>query len=100
MIKIDQEIIWLIRGSQRKMVFLNLPKEPFMPNRLRKELNGKLSISLSLREVSRHLRDLEKKKLIRCLNSDDPYNKLYILIEKGIKIRKKIEMFEKTNKGS
>ena len=97
MIKIDKEVIWLIRGSQRKMVFLNLPKEPFMPNKLRKELNGKLSVSLSLREISRHLRDLEKKKLIKCLNSEDPYNRLYLLIEKGIKIKKKLENFEKIN---
>ena len=64
MYKLDKNIIWLLRGSQRKEVFLNLPKDPFMSNKLRKELNEKKEASLSLREMSRHLRDFEEKGLV------------------------------------
>jgi len=81
----DKNVIWLIRGAQRKIVFLNLPKDPFMPNKLRKELNEKKETSLSLREMSRHLRDFEKRGLISCINKDDPYNKIYSITNKGIK---------------
>lgn len=81
--QIDKDMIWLVRGSQRKLVFSNLPNEPFMPNKLRKELNEKLKIPLSLREMSRHLRDFEKRGFIQCINKDDPYNRIYILTKKG-----------------
>ena len=88
MSKLSKEVIWLLRGKQKKRVFLNIPEIQFMPNKLRKELNEKLSSSLSLREMSRHLGDFEKYGLISCLNKNDPYNKIYSLTEKGIKTQK------------
>jgi len=57
---IDKDTIWLLRGSQRKGVFVNLPDNEFMPNKLRKELNKKAGLNINLREMSRHLRDFEK----------------------------------------
>ena len=84
----NQDIIWLIRGSQRKILFLKIPEKPFLSNKVRKELNEKSNIHLSLREVSRHLKDFKKKKLIKCLNPSDPYNRVYELTSKGKKIRK------------
>jgi DNA-binding transcriptional ArsR family regulator len=86
----DKTLIWLIRGSQRKAFLSNLPESPFLSNKLRKELNEKHEMNLSLREVSRHLRDFEKKFLVRCLNQKDPYNRIYELTTKGKKIRKDI----------
>ena len=86
----DKTIIWLIRGFQRNILFLNLPKKIFLPNKLRKELNEKLKISLSLREMSRHLKDFEKRDLIRCINGRDPYNRIYELTLKGQKKQKEI----------
>jgi len=83
----EKEIIWLIRGSQRKDVFLNIPETPFLSNRLRKELNEKLKMTLSLREVSRHMRDFEEMCLLKCLNKEDPYNRIYQLTPKGKRIR-------------
>lgn len=82
----EKEIIWLIRGNQRKIVFLNLPEIPFLSNRLRKELNEKLGTTLSLREVSRHMRDFEEMCLIKCINKTDLYNRIYEMTKKGKKI--------------
>lgn len=88
--ELDKDTIWVIRGAQRKVVFLNMPKDMFMPNKLRKELNAKLKASLSLREISRHLRGFEQKGLIKCSNHDDPYNKIYILSDKGKKLQESL----------
>ena len=95
MYRLDKNIIWLLRGSQRKTVFLSLPKEPFMPNKLRKELNDKKEVSLSLREMSRHLRDFEKRGLLNCINKEDPYNKIYAITNKGLNACKKLKKMER-----
>ena len=94
MYNLDKNTIWLLRGSQRKTVFLNLPKEPFMPNKLRKKLNEKKETSLSLREMSRHLKDFEKKGLTKCINSQDPYNKFYTITTKGKKTLEKLQIMK------
>jgi len=91
MYKPDKNTIWLLRGSQRKIVFLNIPKEAFMSNKLRKELNEKLKTSLSLREMSRHLRDFEERGFIDCINKDDPYNLIYSITNKGVKAQQKLK---------
>ena len=88
LMSMNKDVIWLIRGSQRKELFLNIPPRSFLPNKVRKELNEKSNTNLSLREVSRHLKDFKKKNLIRCLNSSDPYNLIYELTSQGKKIQK------------
>lgn len=92
---LDKNIIWLLRGSQRKIVFLNIPKDPFMPNKLRKELNDKKETALSLREMSRHLRDFEKRGLINCINKEDPYNRIYTITNKGVKALQRLKKMER-----
>ncbi len=88
--KLDKDTIWLLRGTQRKEVFTNLPENEFMPNKLRK----KISSTLSLREMSRHLKDFENKGIIKCLNSEDPYNKIYLITGKGKEFQKKVNKIE------
>ncbi|MFA5723539.1 MAG: hypothetical protein WC979_04750 [Candidatus Pacearchaeota archaeon] len=88
---IDKEVIWILRGSQRKDVFVNLPDTEFMPNKLRKELNQKISLNLSLREISRHLRDFEKRGFVSCINSNDPYNKIYKITNLGLKTKERVK---------
>jgi hypothetical protein len=90
---IDKEAIWILRGSQRKEVFVNLPDNEFMPNKLRKELNQKISLNISLREISRHLGDFEKRGFVNCINAGDPYNKIYKITIKGLKAREKVKNF-------
>ncbi len=86
----DKEVIWILRGSQRKEVFLKLPDKEFMPNKFRKELNEKTDLNISLREMSRHLKDFEKKGFVKCANSTDPYNKFYKITDKYTKCKKKV----------
>ena len=90
---LDRETIWLLRGSQRKEVFLSLPEKEFMPNKFRKELNETLDKPVSLREISRHLRDFEKREFVKCINSDDPYNKFYKITDRGLKAKEKVKSF-------
>jgi len=90
---IDKDTIWLLRGSQRKDVFLNLPDNEFMPNKLRKELNQKTDLNISLREMSRHLRDFEERGFVKCINSEDPYNRIYKITDKGLRAIEKVKNF-------
>ena len=87
--KVSKEAIWILRGNQRKDVFLSLPLEIFMSNKLRK----KLTSPISLREMSRHLRDFEEHNLVNCLNKEDPYNKLFQITDKGKKLQKEVISF-------
>ena len=87
----DKEVIWIVRGSQRKGLFLQLPENPFISNKLRKEINEKTGSNLSLREMSRHLNDFQEYGLIKCLNPSDPYNKIYELTQKGKSIIKTVK---------
>ena len=84
--KIDKELIWLIRGKQRREILIKLSEKEFMPNTFRKTLDK----PISLRELSRHLKDFEKKSIVKCLNPEDPYNRIYSVTEKGKEIRKKL----------
>lgn len=61
-----------------------------MPNKLRKDVNEKTGLNLSLREMSRHLSDFEEKGLVKCINPNDPYNKIYETTSKGKKLTDEI----------
>ena len=86
-----EEYGWIIRGSQRKILFLNLPNKPITPEEFRKEINQKTKLKLSLREMSRHLNSFVEKKFMTCLTPKAPYNKLYQVTSKGIKISEQIK---------
>lgn len=73
---------------------MNIHYNLFISNKLRKLLNEKEEFKLSLREVSRHLRDFEERGLVECLNKEDPYNKLYQITQKGKILRGKLVKIE------
>jgi DNA-binding transcriptional ArsR family regulator len=79
---------WINMGSQRKEAIKLLPDKPFTTEELRKKMNEKTSLKLSLREMSRHLTSFAKKDITKCLNPKAPYNRLYIVTNRGKKIRK------------
>ncbi len=85
----DKGLLWLLIGRQRRLVFSKLKAE-FMPNSLRKEINQEMEKPISLREMSRHMRNFEKRGLIRCLNKKDPYNKIYVLTERGVDLQENL----------
>lgn len=77
-------------GSQRKEVIKLLLDNPITAEELRKKINEKTSLKLSLREMSRHLTSFAEKGFVKCLNPNAPYNRLYIITSLGKKIRDKI----------
>ena len=83
-----KEYAWIKMGSQRKEVMKFLPDDPFTAEELRKRINDKTSLKLSLREMSRHLTSFAKKGILKCINPNAPYNRSYITTNKGQKIRK------------
>jgi len=85
--KFWKDYTWINMGSQRKEVMKLLPDKPIAAEELRKEINDKSSLKLSLREMSRHLTSFVKKGFAKCLNSDAPYNRLYVITNSGKKIR-------------
>jgi len=76
-------------GSQRKELIRFLQDEQFTGEVLRKKINERGTLKLSLREISRHLTSFAEKELLICLNPKAPYNRLYILTKKGKEIRKR-----------
>ncbi|MBT6690516.1 hypothetical protein HN903_02050 [archaeon] len=78
---------WVNLGSQRKEVMKLLPDKPITAEELRKKINEKGPLNLSLREMSRHLTSFLEQGLTECLNPEDPYNRLYMITSMGKKIR-------------
>ncbi|MFH1636798.1 MAG: hypothetical protein ABIB71_00050 [Candidatus Woesearchaeota archaeon] len=85
---------WLKRGRQRILVIRDMePNHPVTGEELRKKLNYAIKDrpKLSLREISRHLTSFEKKGMVKCLDSDQPYGRHYILTKKGERIKKNVK---------
>ncbi len=85
--KFWKDCAWVNMGSQRKEVMKLLPDKPITAEELRKKINEKSSLKLSLREMSRHLTSFVKQGLSKCLNPEAPYNRLYAITNKGKKIK-------------
>lgn len=84
----------IFRGRQHKLVFLILEENALMVSEIMRKVNSKIDSkdekTLTLRETSRALKWLAKKKYAECLN---PSNKqgvkgiIYRLSKKGREIR-------------
>jgi DNA-binding transcriptional ArsR family regulator len=81
---------WVIMGSQRREVIKFLPDKPVTAEEIRKKINDKTSLKLSLREMSRHLTSFVKQGFTICLNPNSPYNRLYLLTNEGKKIKEEL----------
>ena len=78
------ECSYVIRGKNRRMVFLALetPKTPT-------QLSDELKIHLS--HVSRALSELESKKLVVCLTPSEKVGRIYRLTERGKRVLKTVK---------
>lgn len=92
-LKTKSLLYWILLGSQRRKVLKNFPEKPITAEELRKIINDKTPLRLSLREISRHLTSFAEKGLIKCLNPDAPYNRYYSITAIGEKIRKQISNY-------
>ncbi len=82
---------WINRGKQRREVIKYIPDKPITAEELRKEINSKTELKLSLREMSRHLTSFADKGLMECLTPDEPYGRLYIITSPGKKVKLKLQ---------
>lgn len=79
-----EEISWILRGKIKKEVLLALDK-PKTATSLSKELDTHRST------ISDILIQMEKNKIIECLDPKQPYNRFYKRLKKGDEIVKEIE---------
>ena len=78
------EISWILRGRLKRKVIQSLDK-PKTATILSKELNTHRST------ISDILNQMEKKKLVICLDPNQPYNRFYKITKKGMQILNKIK---------
>jgi len=88
-LKYFKEYAWINMGSQRREVMKLFPDRPITAEELRKNINEKSSLKLGLREMSRHLTSFAKRGLLKCINPNDPYNRSYLITDKGKKLKKR-----------
>jgi hypothetical protein len=74
---------WVIRGSQRRAIILAM-ESPITPTQVKK-ITG-----FGLNNVSDILRSFVEQKIAKCLNEDEKLGRIYVLTEKGNKIKKLI----------
>ncbi len=75
---------WIIRGSQRVEVIKVMTK-PITPTQVKKLTN------LGLNNVSDNLRLFVENRIAKCLNEKEKLGRIYILTEKGERIRKLLQ---------
>lgn len=77
---------FILRSEYRKKVFVLMDKL-IMPS----EIARKLDIRLT--HITRELRFLKEKRLVKCINPNERVGRLYQLTEKGKRLKK--EMLDK-----
>ena len=80
---------FIIRSNYRKRVFLELSK-PQRPSQIAKTL------ALRLTHVTRALRELKQKNLVKCLNPKESFGRFYELTSKGENVLKEVKNLAKS----
>ena len=80
MSKIDWNTIGYIKRSENRLKALEVLKNPTMPSELGKKMN------ISLTHASKIIRELNSKKLIKCLNEDLKVGRIYQITKEGLSI--------------
>lgn len=80
---------FIIRSNYRKKVFLELSK-PQRPSQIAKTLD------LRLTHVTRALRELKQKNLVKCLNPKESFGRFYELTSKGENVLKEVKNLAKS----
>jgi hypothetical protein len=90
MVKQDAVLIWLIRGSQRRIVFTWLTPE-FLSNKIRAQLINDHKLILAPQDFRKHLRAFQERRLVVCYNPKDPFNRIYALTSRGKEYQRKLQ---------
>ena len=86
-INFDYKLLaWVRRGTRRKKIlkYLNTLSDPVTP----KDIKNKLKLHLT--KVSTTLGELREKDLVKLLNPEDHYERLYVITEKGKEMIEKL----------
>lgn len=83
-----ENISYIISSEYRKKILKNL-ENPKIPSKLSKELN------INKSHISRVLRELDSKKMIKCLSPNSHKGKLFIISNYGKVILNEILKLEK-----
>lgn len=75
---------FVLRGKRRKKIFLCMD-EPKTPNKVARECD------VSIHNVSKSLKQLSDKDLIKCENPEDKFYRFYSLTDKGEDLMREIE---------
>jgi predicted transcriptional regulator len=86
-------VSFIKRGKNRKKVFMALDK-PIMPSELVLKIYGKSS-NTYFNLVSRALKELKNKRLVKVVNPKERTGRLYKKTEKGLKVLEELEKIEK-----
>jgi DNA-binding MarR family transcriptional regulator len=82
---VDYSIIsFILRANRRKKVFLCLEK-PKIPKEIATEC------AVSIHNVSKSLKELSDKCLIKCENPKDKFYRFYSLTERGKKLKNRVK---------
>lgn len=80
-----EDIGYVKISKHRKKVFLTLKEEPKMPSEIVKETKMRMD------DVSRALRAMNKKGLVKCVNPEIKKGRIYSLTNEGKKIINEIK---------
>ena len=83
--KINWNVVGYVKRSKNKCEALSLLEFPTMPSELAKEMK------ISLTHGSKIIRELNAKKLIKCLNEKLKVGRIYQLTERGKQIKQQID---------
>ena len=78
---------FVLRGRQRRAV-LRVMSRPMVPSQISRSIRGEYRISLN--NVSRVLRDLERKGLVECANPHKATGRVYLLTDRGKRVREEL----------
>ncbi len=77
-------IVGYVKRSENRINALKLLEKPLMPSELSKRMN------ISLTHGSKIIRELNSKKIIKCLNEELKVGRIYDLTSLGKNIRKEV----------
>ncbi|MHA1195169.1 MAG: ArsR family transcriptional regulator [Promethearchaeota archaeon] len=79
------EVGYVLASKYREIIIKKLSKKNYLPSMLAKETNFQLA------HISRALRELKDKNLVKCLNENSKKGKIYALTEYGKEVAKLIK---------
>lgn len=75
---------YVMASKYRRVIMEKLSKKNYLPSSLAKETKYRFS------HISRALKELEIRRLVKCLNVNSKKGKIYMLTELGVEILKLI----------